>query len=108
MHKTVLILFLFCLLTSSCKSKEFIAMEDAEMYSLEATQISNDQVKRLLRSITNPTEINFEDNNLPIILIINKKVFNKDQMRSVLDTIQIKNYTIKINKNIRSMILTSK
>jgi hypothetical protein len=83
-------------------------MEDAEMYSLEATQISNDQVKRLLRSITNPTEINFEDNNLPIILIINKKVFNKDQMRSVLDTIQIKNYTIKINKNIRSMILTSK
>jgi hypothetical protein len=83
-------------------------MEDAEMYSLEATQISNDQVKRLLRSITNPIEINFEDNNLPIILIINKKVFNKDQMRSVLDTIQIKNYTIKINKNIRSMILTSK
>lgn len=108
MHKTVLILLLICLLTSSCKSKEFIAIEDAEMYSLDATQISNDQAKQLVRSITNPIEINFEDNNLPNILIINKKVFKKDQMRSVLDTIQIKNYTIKINKNIRSMILTNK
>lgn len=108
MQKSALYSVLFFLLIYSCKSKEFIAIEDVEMYSFDATNISDDQAKRFANYISNPREIIFSDDNLPNILVINKKMIKKELMQSVLDTIHMKNYFIDINKNIRSMIMISK
>lgn len=86
------------ILFTSCKvNKKLEENENFNGISLDATHISNNEFKLVYNSI----------DKISTTLIINKKVIEKSKVKSVLDTIKMQNYRVNVDKEKRTIELTS-
>lgn len=104
MKKIIIYCFLYSFVLISCKSNrqatktnKIEKIENIESISLDASHIPNNEFKLVYNS----------KDTISTTLIINKKVIKKSKVKSVLDTIKMQNYRVNVDKEKRTIELTS-
>ena len=98
MKKILLYITLFLFFLTSCKvNKKIKENENFKGISLDANHIPNNEFKLVYNS----------KDTISTTLIVNKKVIEKSKVKSVLDTIKMQNYRVNIDKEKRTIELTS-
>ena len=99
MKKTSILSFIIIIVLFSCNSnKKIIKNENIYGSSLEANHIPNNEFKLIYNS----------KDTIPTTFITNKKIIEKSKVKLVLDTLQMQNYIINVNKEKRTIELISK
>lgn len=83
--------------TKTNKIEKIEKIENIESISLDASHIPNNEFKLIYNS----------KDTISTTLIINKKVIKKSKVKSVLDTIKMQNYRVNVDKEKRTIELTS-
>ena len=94
-----IISFILIIVLNSCNvNKKIIRNKNIYGRSLDANQAPNNELKLIYNS----------KDTIPTTFIINKKIVEKSKVKLVLDTLQMQNYIINVNKENRTIELISK
>lgn len=94
-----IISFIVIIVLNSCNvNKKIIRNKNIYGRSLDANQAPNNELKLIYNS----------KDTIPTTFIINKKIVEKSKVKLVLDTLQMQNYIINVNKENRTIELISK
>ncbi len=99
MKKTYILSFISIIIFSSCDTTKKVKQnENISNINLGANHIPNNEFKLIYNST----------DTISTTYIINKITIEKSKIKSVLDTLQMQNYIINVNKEKRTIELISK
>ena len=90
--------FTTIIIVSSCDATKKVKQNENDGISLGANHVPNNEFKVIYNST----------DTISTTFIINKKTIEKSKVKSVLDTLQMQNYIINVNKQNRTIELISK